>query len=46
MERIDAGPRVVIQAGAWLGVKTERYGAGRAEDSWAWRRRQLMRLWS
>lgn len=31
----------------WFGVKTERYGVGRAEeDSWAWRRRQLMGLWS
>lgn len=31
----------------WFGVKTERYGAGRAEeDSWASRRRQLMELWS
>lgn len=31
----------------WFGVKTEWYGAGRAEeDSWAWRRRHLMGLWS
>ena len=31
----------------WLGVKTARYGAGSAEeDSEAWRKSQLMRLWT
>lgn len=47
MERIDKGLRVVI----WglltrFGVNTVRYGVESEEDSWPWRRRQLMGRWS